>query len=144
LRRLFGLLTSRAAATLLAYTYETNQNMAQWLNGFLHEVRRRRQHAAAAAGTLSRCAAEPGASRRNVERGQRRGHAAQAALHGTAQQPAGMPHSASPNHRSICSFVRLQEMQVIANPYTGETLSIDPRNLAQRILEARSAHRWSA
>jgi hypothetical protein len=29
-----------------------------------------------------------------------------------------------------------QEMQSIDNPYTGDRLTIDPRNLAQRILEA--------
>jgi hypothetical protein len=33
--------------------------------------------------------------------------------------------------------LRRQEMQSIDNPYTGDRLTIDPRNLAQRILEAR-------
>jgi hypothetical protein len=105
LRRLFGLLTSRAAATLLAYTYETNQNMAQWLNGFLSEVRQRMQLAAREAGTLSRCAAEPGASRRHLVGGQRRGPAAQAAMHGTAVLCLlECRKSASPNHRGFCSL----------------------------------------
>ena len=34
-----------------------------------------------------------------------------------------------------------QEMQTIDNPYTGDRLTIDPRNLAQRILEARAPSR---
>jgi hypothetical protein len=34
--------------------------------------------------------------------------------------------------------LRRQEMQSIDNPYTGDRLTIDPRNLAQRILEARA------
>ena len=29
-------------------------------------------------------------------------------------------------------------MQTLANPYTGDSLTIDPRNLAQRILEVSS------
>jgi hypothetical protein len=29
-------------------------------------------------------------------------------------------------------------MQTLSNPYTGESLMIDPRNLAQRILEVRA------
>ena len=35
------------------------------------------------------------------------------------------------------SPLRAQEMQTISNPYTGDSLTIDPRNLAQRILEVR-------
>jgi len=30
-----------------------------------------------------------------------------------------------------------QEMQTIGNPYTGDSLTIDPRTLAQRIMEIR-------
>lgn len=36
--RLFGLLTSRAVATLLTYSLETNQNQGQWLNNYLSTV----------------------------------------------------------------------------------------------------------
>ena len=35
-------------------------------------------------------------------------------------------------------LARCQGLQTIANPYTGDTLTIDPRSLAQRILEARA------
>lgn len=38
----------------------------------------------------------------------------------------------------------LQGLQTINNPYTGDSLTIDPRSLAQRILEARAAQRRMA
>jgi hypothetical protein len=39
--RLYGLLTTRAAATLLAYCFETNQVQAKWLTTFMSEARPR-------------------------------------------------------------------------------------------------------
>ena len=90
--RLFGLLTQRAAASLLVYLVETNQNLAKWLQAFLHE------------------------------------------------HP--IPRSGRPEELSgdlmLQTLLCLPEER-IENPYTGESLTIDPRSLAQRILDVRSA-----
>ena len=38
--QLFGLLTKRAARSLVTYLMELNQNLANWLVGYMHQARR--------------------------------------------------------------------------------------------------------
>jgi hypothetical protein len=150
------LLTQRAAATLLCYTYETNQNMAQWLNGFLAAVRHtqseRSRHTHEVAPRLN-------APRRLPRRAQnpipRNGTWTEVSGDDMLRKLLCMVRACSAPHahatdkprcliaealitRPCCLLPRpAQDTQVLENPYTGDRLAIDPRNLAQRILDVR-------
>ena len=153
--RLFGLLTQRAAATLLVYSTETNQVQGQWLNAFLHAVRTapaRRSRRSSLAKThgenarrklprapLTLCALICPSRILFRARGSGRRSAATTFCASCSAWCAVTQRRTSATLRAhLRPSTRRQGLQTIANPYTGDTLTIDPRSLAQRILEARA------
>ena len=133
--RLYGLLTTRAAATLLAYCFETNQVQAKWLTTYMSEARPQTlRNPKLQRVVLTPRRAEAGPTQGHVGGDLRRRVPKEPDVPGSCVLRQRVAHAVTPSLVGAAA----QEMQTIDNPYTGDRLTIDPRNLAQRILEARA------
>ena len=108
----------------MTYLMELNQNLANWLVGYMHQARRPYI----------------------VERKRVWLCFQSSPCHNTRTQNK-IPDNGRPEEVSGDDFLRallcLGEQRIV-NPYTQESLTIDPRSLAQRILEIRAhlAKEW--